>query len=152
MNATTDQLKRSIKRDFLQLSHCRPVIALLVAMNIPNLLPTVASAQQASRQSRLWIEQVAAISGSETDSTKVIYRKLLNLRENVKSQHLESDSANLYLLQKIGKTCLLLGDLPAAIDFTRQSIRVAGDCMANRSCNARALVDNYYNLYYYLIF
>ena len=101
MNATTGQLKRSIKRGFLLLSHSRPVIALLVAPNILNQLPTAASAQQASPQSRLLIEQVAAISGSETDSPKVVYRKLLNLRENVKSQHLERDSANFYLLQKI---------------------------------------------------
>ncbi|MEO7047310.1 MAG: hypothetical protein ABI091_18555, partial [Ferruginibacter sp.] len=86
------------------------------------------------------------------NSTAAIDRQLKNMLQleiEMQTSQLQHDSSYMYLLQKIGILYFSQSNYKKAIEFTKQSIQIAIQCVQRYSHNTLSLVENYYNLQYY---
>jgi len=80
---------------------------------------------------------------------KNILEKLLVIQQQMKTCKRDEDSTYMFLLKKIGVAYKGENNFLQAINYTNQSIQVAEKCITNNTCTAAALVNNYYNLFFY---
>ena len=88
----------------------------------------------------------AAYNSKNTDAW---LQELLQLQQQMKKCNLEKDSSFMFMQQNIGVLYFRQSNYPLAIEFTKKSINTAKECISNHTCNTLALVQDYYNLYYY---